>query len=84
MQLHSLGTTGNPEITPDAFPSGMISVSYDDWDYPLEARVRDGIGIITSAAAAMLDEYGDIPEAKTSCYGQMEKTTKLPPSALHK
>uniref|UniRef100_A0AAX7SG04 Glutamate receptor n=1 Tax=Astatotilapia calliptera TaxID=8154 RepID=A0AAX7SG04_ASTCA len=62
-------TTGNPEITPDAFPSGMISVSYDDWDYPLEARVRDGIGIITSAAAAMLDEYGDIPEAKTSCYG---------------
>uniref|UniRef100_A0A3B4ZM69 Glutamate receptor n=1 Tax=Stegastes partitus TaxID=144197 RepID=A0A3B4ZM69_9TELE len=77
-------TTGNPEITPEEFPSGMISVSYDDWDYPLEARVRDGLGIITSAAAAMLDEYGDIPEAKTSCYGQMEKTTKLPPSALHK
>jgi len=77
-------TTGNPEITPEAFPSGMISVSYDDWDYPLEARVRDGLGIITSAAAAMLEEYGDIPEAKTSCYGQMEKTTKLPPSALHK
>ncbi|GLD60545.1 glutamate receptor ionotropic, NMDA 2A isoform X1, partial [Lates japonicus] len=77
-------TTGNPEITPDEFPSGMISVSYDDWDYPLEARVRDGLGIITSAAAAMLEEYGDIPEAKTSCYGQMEKTTKLPPSALHK
>ncbi|KAM3863914.1 glutamate receptor ionotropic, NMDA 2A [Diretmus argenteus] len=77
-------TTGNPEIMPEEFPSGMISVSYDDWDYPLEARVRDGLGIITSAAAAMLEEYGDIPEAKTSCYGQMEKTTKLPPSALHK
>ncbi|XP_071383757.1 glutamate receptor ionotropic, NMDA 2A, partial [Centroberyx affinis] len=77
-------TTGNPEVTPEEFPSGMISVSYDDWDYPLEARVRDGLGIITSAAAAMLEEYGDIPEAKTSCYGQMEKTTKLPPSALHK
>ncbi|XP_035510890.1 glutamate receptor ionotropic, NMDA 2A [Morone saxatilis] len=77
-------TTGNPEITPDEFPPGMISVSYDDWDYPLEARVRDGLGIITSAAAAMLEEYGDIPEAKTSCYGQMEKTSKLPPSALHK
>uniref|UniRef100_A0A8C6VTE5 Glutamate receptor n=1 Tax=Nothobranchius furzeri TaxID=105023 RepID=A0A8C6VTE5_NOTFU len=77
-------TTGNTEITPEAFPSGMISVSYDDWDYPLEARVRDGLGIITSAAAAMLEEYGDIPEAKTSCYGQMEKTSKLPPSALHK
>lgn len=77
-------TTGNTEITPEAFPSGMISVSYDEWDYPLEARVRDGLGIITSAAAAMLYEYGDIPEAKTSCYGQMEKTSKLPPSALHK
>ncbi|KAG7459472.1 hypothetical protein MATL_G00211010 [Megalops atlanticus] len=76
-------TTGNPEITPDEFPSGMISVSYDDWDYPLEARVRDGLGIITTAAASMLEEFGDIPEAKTSCYGQLEKT-KLPPSALHK
>ncbi|TWW69638.1 Glutamate receptor ionotropic, NMDA 2A [Takifugu flavidus] len=80
-------TTGNPEIMPEDFPSGMISVSYDDWDYPLEARIRDGLGIITSAAAAMLEEYGDIPEARTSCYGQMEKmekTKKLPPSALHK
>ncbi|KAI5623081.1 glutamate receptor ionotropic, NMDA 2A [Silurus asotus] len=76
-------TTGNPDITPEEFPSGMISVSYDDWDYPLEARVRDGLGIITTAAAAMLKEFGDIPEAKTSCYGQMEKA-KLPPSALHK
>ncbi|TNM97236.1 hypothetical protein fugu_015392 [Takifugu bimaculatus] len=76
-------TTGNPEIMPEDFPSGMISVSYDDWDYPLEARIRDGLGIITSAAAAMLEEYGDIPEARTSCYGQMEKmekTKKLPPS----
>lgn len=77
-------TTGNPDITPEEFPSGMISVSYDDWDYPIEARVRDGLGIITSAAAAMLEEHGDIPEAKTSCYGPMEKTNKLPPSALHK
>ncbi|KAL6476214.1 hypothetical protein MHYP_G00147130 [Metynnis hypsauchen] len=76
-------TTGNPDITPEEFPSGMISVSYDDWDYPLEARVRDGLGIITTAASAMLEEFGDIPEAKTSCYGQMEKA-KLPPSALHK
>ncbi|XP_041943534.1 glutamate receptor ionotropic, NMDA 2A [Alosa sapidissima] len=76
-------TTGNPEITPDEFPSGMVSVSYDDWDYPLEARVRDGLGIITTAAVAMLEEYGDIPEAKTSCYGPMEKA-KLPASALHK
>ncbi|XP_006637219.2 glutamate receptor ionotropic, NMDA 2A isoform X1 [Lepisosteus oculatus] len=76
-------TTGNTEVTPNEFPSGMISVSYDEWDYPLEARVRDGLGIITTAASSMLEEFGDIPEAKTSCYGQMEKT-KLPPSALHK
>ncbi|XP_066546006.1 glutamate receptor ionotropic, NMDA 2A [Amia ocellicauda] len=76
-------TTGNTEITPGEFPSGMISVSYDEWDYPLEARVRDGLGIITTAAVSMLEEFGDIPEAKTSCFGQMEKT-KLPPSALHK
>ncbi|KAL4624488.1 glutamate receptor ionotropic, NMDA 2A-like [Arapaima gigas] len=76
-------TTGNPELTPEQFPSGMISVSYDDWDYPLEMRVRDGLGIITTAAVSMLAEYGDIPEAKTSCYGQTEKT-KLPPSALKK
>uniref|UniRef100_A0AAR2KCH1 Glutamate receptor n=1 Tax=Pygocentrus nattereri TaxID=42514 RepID=A0AAR2KCH1_PYGNA len=70
-------TTGNPDITPEEFPSGMISVSYDDWDYPLEARVRDGLGIITTAASAMLEEFGDIPEAKTSCYGQMEKSNML-------
>uniref|UniRef100_A0A8C9RKB1 Glutamate receptor n=2 Tax=Scleropages formosus TaxID=113540 RepID=A0A8C9RKB1_SCLFO len=76
-------TTGNPEFTPEQFPSGMISVSYDDWDYPLEMRVRDGLGIITTAAVSMLEEYGDIPEAKTNCYGQTEKT-KLPPSALKK
>lgn len=73
-----------PLLPSQVFPLGMISVSYDDWDYPLEARVRDGLGIITSAAAAMLEEYGDIPEARTSCYGQLEKTSKLPPSALHK
>ncbi|RXM32448.1 Glutamate receptor ionotropic, NMDA 2A [Acipenser ruthenus] len=76
-------STGNTEITPDEFPSGMISVSYDDWDYPLEARVRDGLGIITSAAAAMLDQYSFIPEAKTSCYGPLEQS-ELPSNALHK
>ncbi|MGH0152163.1 UNVERIFIED_CONTAM: hypothetical protein FKN15_021407 [Acipenser sinensis] len=76
-------STGNIEITPDEFPSGMISVSYDDWDYPLEARVRDGLGIITSAAAAMLDQYSFIPEAKTSCYGPLEQS-ELPSNALHK
>uniref|UniRef100_A0A3Q2XW91 Glutamate receptor n=1 Tax=Hippocampus comes TaxID=109280 RepID=A0A3Q2XW91_HIPCM len=55
-------TTGNPDFTPEAFPLGMISVSYDDWEYPLETRVRDGVGIISSAATAMLREKGELPE----------------------
>uniref|UniRef100_A0A6Q2X6T4 Glutamate receptor n=1 Tax=Esox lucius TaxID=8010 RepID=A0A6Q2X6T4_ESOLU len=60
-------TSGNTDATvPEEFPSGMVSVSSEDWDYPLEARVRDGLGIITTAAAAMLEEYGEIPEARTS------------------
>nr|XP_006008257.1 PREDICTED: glutamate receptor ionotropic, NMDA 2A [Latimeria chalumnae] len=75
--------TGNTDITPDAFPSGMISVSYDEWDYTLDARVRDGLGIITTAASAMLEHYGYIPEAKTSCYGELERN-ELPSHTLHK
>ncbi|KAK6280689.1 hypothetical protein J4Q44_G00391070 [Coregonus suidteri] len=78
-------TSGTTETVPEEFPSGMVSVSSEDWDYPLEARVRDGLGIITSAAASMLEEYGEIPEARTSCYGtQPEKPSKVPPLALHK
>uniref|UniRef100_A0A8C6V2V7 Glutamate receptor n=1 Tax=Neogobius melanostomus TaxID=47308 RepID=A0A8C6V2V7_9GOBI len=61
-------TTGNPDFTPEVFPLGMISVSYDDWEYPLESRVRDGVGIISSAATAMLREKGELPEAQGSCY----------------
>lgn len=75
--------SGNMEITPPEFPSGMISVAYDEWDYSLKARVRDGLGIITTAASAMLDRYSFIPEAKTSCYGQQEKNEQ-PSHALHK
>lgn len=58
---------GNKEIIPFEFPSGLVSVSYDDWDYSLEARVRDGIEIITTAASAMLDTYSSVPEAKPNC-----------------
>ncbi|KAJ7992029.1 hypothetical protein DPEC_G00274340 [Dallia pectoralis] len=79
-------TSGNTDSgVPEEFPSGMVSVSSEDWDYPLEARVRDGLGIITTAAAAMLEEYGEIPEARTSCYPtQTDKPSKAPPLALHK
>ncbi|KAG7234806.1 hypothetical protein INR49_003953 [Caranx melampygus] len=77
-------TTGNPDFTPEMFPLGMISVSYDDWEYPLETRVRDGVGIISSAATSMLREKGELPEAQSSCYSTPSDRSpgKLPPSAL--
>ncbi|XP_034363915.1 glutamate receptor ionotropic, NMDA 2A [Arvicanthis niloticus] len=71
--------SGNTELIPKEFPSGLISVSYDDWDYSLEARVRDGLGILTTAASSMLEKFSYIPEAKASCYGQTEK----PETPLH-
>uniref|UniRef100_A0A674NTI4 Glutamate receptor n=1 Tax=Takifugu rubripes TaxID=31033 RepID=A0A674NTI4_TAKRU len=61
-------TTGNPDLTPEIFPLGMISVSYDDWEYPLDTRVRDGVSIISLAATSMLREKGELPEAQSSCY----------------
>ncbi|XP_025772466.1 glutamate receptor ionotropic, NMDA 2A [Puma concolor] len=74
--------SGNTELIPKEFPSGLISVSYDDWDYSLEARVRDGLGILTTAAYSMLEKFSYIPEAKASCYGQTEKP-EAPPHTLH-
>ncbi|KAI3352477.1 hypothetical protein L3Q82_005427 [Scortum barcoo] len=79
-------TTGNPDFTPEVFPLGMISVSYDDWEYPLDTRVRDGVGIISSAATSMLREKGELPEAQSSCYSTPSDRSpgKLPPSALRR
>uniref|UniRef100_A0A3Q2G739 Glutamate receptor n=1 Tax=Cyprinodon variegatus TaxID=28743 RepID=A0A3Q2G739_CYPVA len=79
-------TTGNPDFTPEMYPLGMISVSYDDWEYPLETRVRDGVGIISSAATSMLREKGELPEAQTSCFSTPSDRSpgKLPPSALRR
>ncbi|XP_032248160.1 glutamate receptor ionotropic, NMDA 2A [Halichoerus grypus] len=74
--------SGNTELIPKEFPSGLISVSYDDWDYSLEERVRDGLGILTTAAYSMLEKFSYIPEAKASCYGQTEKL-EAPPHTLH-
>ncbi|XP_054912457.1 glutamate receptor ionotropic, NMDA 2A isoform X1 [Poeciliopsis prolifica] len=77
-------TTGNPDFTPEMYPLGMISVSYDDWEYPLETRVRDGVGIISTAASSMLREKGDLPEAQAGCISTPSDRSpgKLPPSAL--
>ncbi|XP_045567277.1 glutamate receptor ionotropic, NMDA 2A [Salmo salar] len=74
-------TTGNPDFTPDIYPLGMISVSYNEMEYPLESRLRDGVGIIATAAIAMLREKGEVPEPQGNCYSQSEKG-KTPPSAL--
>uniref|UniRef100_A0ABM5F036 Glutamate receptor n=1 Tax=Pogona vitticeps TaxID=103695 RepID=A0ABM5F036_9SAUR len=75
--------SGNMEITPKEFPAGLISVAYDEWDYRLDARVRDGLGIISTAASDMLEKYSFIPEAKTSCYGQ-QGNNERPSHTLHK
>ncbi|KAI9525408.1 Glutamate receptor ionotropic, NMDA 2A [Dissostichus eleginoides] len=79
-------TTGNPDFTPEMFPLGMISISYDDWEYPLDTRVRDGVSIISTAATAMLREKGELPEAQGSCYSTPSDRSpgKLPPSALRR
>ncbi|KAJ8001350.1 hypothetical protein DPEC_G00168620 [Dallia pectoralis] len=74
-------TTGNPDLNPDIYPLGMISVSYNEMEYPLESRLRDGVGIIATAAVSMLREKGEVPEPHGSCYSQPEKG-KTPPSAL--
>nr|5IOU_B Chain B, Ionotropic glutamate receptor subunit NR2B [Xenopus laevis]5IOU_D Chain D, Ionotropic glutamate receptor subunit NR2B [Xenopus laevis]5IOV_B Chain B, Ionotropic glutamate receptor subunit NR2B [Xenopus laevis]5IOV_D Chain D, Ionotropic glutamate receptor subunit NR2B [Xenopus laevis]5IPQ_B Chain B, Ionotropic glutamate receptor subunit NR2B [Xenopus laevis]5IPQ_D Chain D, Ionotropic glutamate receptor subunit NR2B [Xenopus laevis]5IPR_B Chain B, Ionotropic glutamate receptor subun len=58
---------GDTDTVPDEFPTGLISVSYDEWDYDLPARVRDGIAIITTAASTMLSEHNSIPQSKSSC-----------------
>ncbi|KAL0612478.1 Glutamate receptor ionotropic, NMDA 2B [Plecturocebus cupreus] len=64
---------GDTDTVPAEFPTGLISVSYDEWDYGLPARVRDGIAIITTAASDMLSEHSFIPEPKSSCYNTHEK-----------
>lgn len=64
----------------------MISVSYDDWEYPLDTRVRDGVSIVSLAATSMLREKGELPEAQSSCYSTASDRSpgKLPPSALRR
>ncbi|KAJ1062525.1 hypothetical protein K5549_018530, partial [Capra hircus] len=64
---------GDTDTVPSEFPTGLVSVSYDEWDYGLPARVRDGIAIITTAASDMLSEHSFIPEPKSSCYNTHEK-----------
>uniref|UniRef100_A0A8C9RUH3 Glutamate receptor n=1 Tax=Scleropages formosus TaxID=113540 RepID=A0A8C9RUH3_SCLFO len=50
--------TGDSDNVPVEFPKGLISVSYDEWDYSLEARVRDGVAIIAMATSTMMLDRG--------------------------
>ncbi|XP_051790365.1 glutamate receptor ionotropic, NMDA 2B-like [Erpetoichthys calabaricus] len=65
--------TGDSDNVPSEFPTGLISVSYDEWDYSLHDRVRDGIAVITTAASTMRIDHGFIPEPITSCYNAQDK-----------
>ncbi|XP_067309777.1 glutamate receptor ionotropic, NMDA 2B [Pseudorasbora parva] len=60
---------GDADHIPPEFPTGMISVSYDEWDYGLEARVRDGVAVIASATASMMRDRGPHLLLKAECHG---------------
>lgn len=51
----------------------MISVSYDEWDYGLEARVRDAVAVIATATSAMMMDRGPHTLLKSECHGTPEK-----------
>lgn len=53
--------------------SGLISVSYDEWDYGLEARVRDAVAIIAMATSTMMLDRGPHTLLKSGCHGAPEK-----------
>uniref|UniRef100_A0A8C6SS85 Glutamate receptor n=1 Tax=Neogobius melanostomus TaxID=47308 RepID=A0A8C6SS85_9GOBI len=60
---------GDTDVVPAEFPTGLLSVSYDEWDYGLEARVRDGVAIITMATSTMMMDRGPHTLLKAECHG---------------
>ncbi|CAL8287562.1 unnamed protein product [Arctogadus glacialis] len=64
---------GDAEFVPAVFPIGLISVSYDEWDYSIEARVRDAVAIIATATSTMMLDRGPHTLLKSSCHGQPDK-----------
>ncbi|KAJ8251845.1 hypothetical protein GJAV_G00226060 [Gymnothorax javanicus] len=64
---------GDADNVPAEFPIGLISVSYDEWDYGLDARVRDGVAIISMATATMMMDRGPHTLLKSECHGAPEK-----------
>uniref|UniRef100_A0A3B3ZW13 Glutamate receptor n=1 Tax=Periophthalmus magnuspinnatus TaxID=409849 RepID=A0A3B3ZW13_9GOBI len=49
---------GDADQVPSVFPIGLISVSYDEWDYNIEARVRDAVAVIATATSTMMLDRG--------------------------
>uniref|UniRef100_A0A8C1IZ48 Glutamate receptor n=1 Tax=Cyprinus carpio TaxID=7962 RepID=A0A8C1IZ48_CYPCA len=65
--------TGDADNVPSVFPTGLISVSYDEWDYGLEARVRDAVAIIAMATSTMMLDRGPHMLLKSGCHGTPDK-----------
>ncbi|XP_074486401.1 glutamate receptor, ionotropic, N-methyl D-aspartate 2B, b isoform X3 [Sebastes fasciatus] len=65
--------TGDADHVPDVFPTGLISVSYDEWDYNIEARVRDAVAVIATATSTMMLDRGPHTLLKSSCLGTPDK-----------
>uniref|UniRef100_A0A8D3DYJ1 Glutamate receptor n=1 Tax=Scophthalmus maximus TaxID=52904 RepID=A0A8D3DYJ1_SCOMX len=64
---------GDADHVPDVFPTGLISVSYDEWDYNIEARVRDAVAVIATATSTMMLDRGPHTLIKSSCLGTPDK-----------
>ncbi|XP_061832947.1 glutamate receptor, ionotropic, N-methyl D-aspartate 2B, genome duplicate b isoform X2 [Nerophis lumbriciformis] len=64
---------GDVDNVPAVFPTGLISVSYDEWDYNIEARVRDAVAVIATATSTMILDRGPHTLSKSSCVGTPDK-----------
>ncbi|XP_067353829.1 glutamate receptor, ionotropic, N-methyl D-aspartate 2B, genome duplicate b isoform X2 [Channa argus] len=64
---------GDADHVPSVFPTGLISVSYDEWDYNIEARVRDAVAVIATATSTMMLDRGPHTLVKSSCLGTLDK-----------
>nr|XP_054607605.1 glutamate receptor ionotropic, NMDA 2B-like [Nothobranchius furzeri]XP_054607606.1 glutamate receptor ionotropic, NMDA 2B-like [Nothobranchius furzeri]XP_054607607.1 glutamate receptor ionotropic, NMDA 2B-like [Nothobranchius furzeri]XP_054607608.1 glutamate receptor ionotropic, NMDA 2B-like [Nothobranchius furzeri]XP_054607609.1 glutamate receptor ionotropic, NMDA 2B-like [Nothobranchius furzeri] len=64
---------GDADHVPSVFPIGLISVSYDEWDYNTEARVRDAVAVIATATSTMMLDRGPHTQLKSSCLGTPDK-----------
>uniref|UniRef100_A0AAV2LHB6 Glutamate receptor n=1 Tax=Knipowitschia caucasica TaxID=637954 RepID=A0AAV2LHB6_KNICA len=64
---------GDADQVPSVFPIGLISVSYDEWDYNIEARVRDAVAVIATATSTMMLDRGPHTLLKSSCIGTPDK-----------